>query len=405
MMSITVILIYVFLTGDIHAFDANDTNILGVDIHGFVSQGYLNSSDNNYLANDSRGGTFHYNDVGINFSKQLTDRLRLGLQLFSHDLGDIGNNDVILDWAFADYRWKDWAGFRAGKIKFPFGFYGETRDVDALRTNVLLPQSVYSDYQRDTFFALQGIGIYGHVPVDAMGALSYQFQVGTFDIDTDSGTAKLVELVTYGMLEADDFDVDDAYVGSLQWHTPIEGLRVGGTIFCYSYKSDMKTTGMGPVPFPPGMSIEVDMEDVTTYVLSAEYTWQDLIVAAEYYNEDMDPEYFVLSSITSLESEGYYVSAAYRFTDWLELGTYYSVYYPNTDDKDGDSLENLGLPDHGAWLKDFALSTRFDLNDYIIFKLEGHVMDGTAMLIAADNAPYPTNQDWYLFAAKLSFSF
>ncbi len=55
-------------------------------------------------------------------------------------------------------------------------------------------------------------------------------------------------------------------------------------------------------PLPPGTPVEVDMEDVTTYVLSAEYTWQDLIVAAEYFNEDMDPEYFAFSSINFLST-------------------------------------------------------------------------------------------------------
>ncbi|GBC63156.1 hypothetical protein DENIS_4149 [Desulfonema ishimotonii] len=29
---------------------------------------------------------------------------------------------------------------------------------------------------------------------------------------------------------------------------------------------------------------------------------------------------------------GYYVGAAYRFTDWFELGAYYSEYYEDEDE-------------------------------------------------------------------------
>jgi len=130
----------------------------GIDIHGLISQGFLKSDDNNFLANDSEDGTFQYNDMGINFSKKLTEQIRLGLQLFARDLGDIGNDDVELDWAFADYRWKDWLGLQVGKIKFPHGLYGETRDIDALRTNILLPQHVLPSGCDTTIFFYQRLG-------------------------------------------------------------------------------------------------------------------------------------------------------------------------------------------------------------------------------------------------------
>ena len=50
---------------------AVEVDLLGnVDVHGFVSQGYMRSQHNNYLANDSSDGTFAFNEIGINFSKQ-----------------------------------------------------------------------------------------------------------------------------------------------------------------------------------------------------------------------------------------------------------------------------------------------------------------------------------------------
>src|SRR4051794_10513728 len=61
-----------------------------VEIHGFVSQGFLVSSQNDYLA-ATKKGSFEMSEVGINFTKELTPDLRIGLQLFARDLGPLGN--------------------------------------------------------------------------------------------------------------------------------------------------------------------------------------------------------------------------------------------------------------------------------------------------------------------------
>ena len=117
-----------------------------VDIHGFVSQGYLQSDENNFIMAQTKEGTFEFNELGINFTTMLLPHLRAGVQLFAKDLGVIGNDQVEIDWAYGDYRWKDWAGIRVGILKIPHGLYSETRDIDALRTCILLPQSVYSNW-------------------------------------------------------------------------------------------------------------------------------------------------------------------------------------------------------------------------------------------------------------------
>ncbi len=36
------------------------------------------------------------------------------MQLFARDLGDIGNDEIQLDWAYADYFWIKWLSLRVG---------------------------------------------------------------------------------------------------------------------------------------------------------------------------------------------------------------------------------------------------------------------------------------------------
>ncbi|MFH2000258.1 MAG: hypothetical protein ABIK28_11295, partial [Planctomycetota bacterium] len=82
-----------------------------INIHGFISQGFMRSNHNNYLTS-TKDGSYQFNEVGLNFSTELTENLHAGLQFISRDLGRFGNNEIKLDWAFFDYRWRDWLGVR-----------------------------------------------------------------------------------------------------------------------------------------------------------------------------------------------------------------------------------------------------------------------------------------------------
>ncbi|MDA8139591.1 MAG: hypothetical protein M0036_13155, partial [Desulfobacteraceae bacterium] len=369
------------------------TDLGGVQIHGFISQGFLYTDTYNYLANDTKDGSFEYNEMGINFGKQLNDKLRIGMQLFSRDLGDAANNKVTVDWAYADYRWQDYLGLRAGRIKLPIGFYNETRDMDMLRTSIVLPQGIYNDLLRDNMIAANGVSLYGNVGLKAAGSLEYQLLAGVTQADVDNGVGKYTNsgLAPLGGTLDGDIKSDTSYAGALRWETPLKGLRVGYSIINSPFIQV-------PVRFG-AMPLEIDASR-NVQIYSAEYTWRDLIVAAEYMIRK--DESTIMGLTTSTTAESYYLSAAYRFVDWFTLGAYYSEFYPNKDHKDGD---NLAIANN-AWEKDLALTLRFDINDYWIFKIEGHAVNGTANVLCSDNPGNDfADSQWYYGAAKLSFSF
>ena len=43
------------------------------------------------------------------------------------------------------------------------------------------------------------------------------------------------------------------------------------------------------------------------------------------------------------------------------------------------------MPSDRAYLKDLSLTARFDVNEYMVFKLEGHKMNGTNQLSGFEN--------------------
>lgn len=388
-------------------------------IHGFISQGYMKSDDNNFLA-QTEDGSFQFNEMGINFTSVISTNLHLGMQFFARDQGKYGNDEVRIDWAFGDYHFKDFLGIRVGKIKVPMGLYNEYRDMDMLRTSILLPQSCYPEPFRDTSLAVKGAGVYGLVPLGKAGSIQYQAVHGAIHMDLDSPIIDFnQDARPYSIT---DIDTDDVLAGTVFWSTPIHGdrygsLRIGGTY----YESKLSTTasltedwimmvetpfGLQPVTLAPGGTPLLLENDPTLFIGgSVEYVRGRLTIAAEYLSQRIDismsiPGTGMPPAEFDIEAEGYYASASYRFCDWFELGTYYSEFYPDKDDKDGDKME----PDYLAWLKDFSLTTRFDINPFWTIKLEGHLMDGAAYLLASDN-PEGFEEEWFLFIAKTTFSF
>ena len=144
---------------------AQDFKVLDrkVQVHGFASQGFIYTNDNNWLTMNTSQGSAAFTDFGLNVSTSLTDKLLVGAQVYDRNLGQLGQYHPSLDWAVVDYRFKRWFGVRGGKVKTTLGLYNDTQDLDFLRPFALLPQSVYPTDLRDATIAHLGGDIYGRL--------------------------------------------------------------------------------------------------------------------------------------------------------------------------------------------------------------------------------------------------
>jgi len=374
------------------------SDILGIQIHGFASPGFLLSTGNNYLAKTKRGSP-EFAEVGLNFTRAFGDQLTTGLQLFARDLGPIGNYSAKLDWFYVDYHPRDWFGIRAGRIKIPFGLYNEFNDVDAARVSVLMPQSIYPIENRDFLLAQTGGEIYGHLPLGPVGAVDYRVYGGTIFLETPSSPGQPYDVRS----------LDNPYVfgGRLLYGPPIEGLRVGGSVqvlrldaellFDPKVYAPLQAAGALPTGFDGRVDIEIP---AFLWVASAEFVSQGLQLAAEYSRWDVKsrsstPALFPESNATS---ERMYGMVSYVTTPWLTPGAYYSLLYTDVDKRGG----------RAAYQRDAALTVRFDLSDHWLLKLEGHYMSGTAALRSTLNGGRPLSQldkDWFLLAIKTTAYF
>src|SRR5580698_3796153 len=216
-----------------------------VQVHGFISQGYVYTSGNNWLSLNSNGdGSAAYTDMGLNMSSPITDKLHVGAQVYDRNLGQLGQYHPQLDWAVADYRFTSWFGVRGGKVKTVLGLYNDTQDLDFLHTFALLPQSIYPTDLRDVNMAHSGGDIYGDIRLkDNLGTLSYTAFAGHRSDSIYDGYPLLLQsqevyLKSQGGLQ---------YGADLRWKTPLKGLLIGIS----RVNQDITATGSSPDPANP----------------------------------------------------------------------------------------------------------------------------------------------------------
>ena len=329
-----------------------------VQIHSFGSQGFAGSDQNNFLTMKTSQGSFAYTEVGGNISMQITDKLRIGAQIYDHDIGNLGQWHPELDWALADYRFKDWFGIRGGKVKTTFGLYNDTQDFDFLHTYAIMPTSIYPMDLRSSTIAHEGGDIYGTIGLKKMGNLAYTVYAGERRDSLYGGYIYLLDPIipytSYGGLQVGE---------DLRWNTPLKGLMVGVS----HLGEDIRGIGTTAL-FGPAIAEEEHTNRDWANQLYGTYSIGNLRIDAEYRRWWRDQEIFnKLFSVTT-DTRSWYAATAYRFSKRLELGGYYSHFIA-----DARSLQSAP----GNHLIDKVVTARIDLKKYWDLKIEGHFMDGT----------------------------
>jgi hypothetical protein len=364
-----------------------------LQIHAFASQGFIKSTKNNYLVRHATRGSFELTEAAINFTQPLTDRLRMGLQLFTSQIGGVGDFRVQADWYYLDYRFADWLGIRAGRTKVPFGLYNEINDIDAARVPILLPQAVYPLLSRDLLLAQTGLELYGYLRLGGAGGLEYRAYAGTLYAPPPVATAGTT---------IKDFSIPYTAGGRLMWETPLEGLRIGGSYLALRVNAAATITPTDTTMPSTDLSQKLVFH---LWMASAEYALDDLLLAAEFgkwmgrLDTTAQPA-MQASTVTTIEETDtrYYGMAAYRVARWLMPGVYYG----------GLFHDRAGLEGRQRYQHDIAATLRFDINSFWLFKLEGHYMLGTGDVTGDLNGGTALDMladRWFVFLAKTTAYF
>ncbi|MFM2125451.1 MAG: hypothetical protein RL328_1902 [Acidobacteriota bacterium] len=342
-----------------------------LQFHGFVSQGYAVSDHNNYLTMNTSQGTAKFSDGALNLTWKVNDRLRLGSQVYSRAIGDLGKGRVALDWAVVDFRFRDWLGIRAGKVKTPLGLFNDAQDQEFLYTWALLPQAAYPLDLRETTNAHVGGDLYGSIDLKKRGFVTYQAYAGRVPTDYRSGFLYGIEdsgftNVSYSARTA-GYDV--------RWTTPVTGLFAG---FSQAFLH-RKFWGQLVGDPEPGSADNYFNRQSVVYMEFARGGWR------------FDGEYRFAKALTRIpglpgelgrngqKTPGWFTALSYRFSKLVEVGSYRSQ-YTFTDLFHPISVVTGPGANH---VDDTTVALRLDPKPYWNVKVEDHFIDGFGNPVSA----------------------
>jgi hypothetical protein len=357
-------------------------DLSGVEIHGFVTQGVLFSSHNNYLTMQSSSGSLEWTDGAVSFTDSLTNNLRVGIQLHMYQLGELGGPHAEVDWASGDYKVNDYLGFRAGKVKTALGLFNDSQDVDAIFLWILLPQSVYPADNKSFLLAHLGGEVYGELPLgDRGGRLLYRGLAGESILDANGGYVH--QLAEDGLTFATP-PQGKTYGGDLRWQAPLRGLTVGASAVVQALSG---TASVGTLQIPSLL--------VTSPY--AQFEKRKFYVAGEYRRTPANAVLTIGPEVIPLpeDQRSWFVMGSYRITERFQAGTYYSHYVNKALD--------TALP--ANYSKDWVISGRYDFNAYFYGKIEGHFLHGTGLGYYENTNPNGLKPNSDMLAAKIGFSF
>jgi len=365
---------------------------LNIQIHGYATQGFLYTNQNNMFTTSSSDGSPAWTEAVLNVGAQPIPKLRVSVQARYFLLGNFGNK-ITLDFASADYKVNEKFGLRFGKVKTPSGLFNEIQDIDPSYIWALLPQSIYPLTSRNSQLAHYGGVVYGTFSLGTnLGKLEYRGWGGERSYPSDDGV--LLPSKEIGLTDPNGIS-GPIYGGALHWKTPLAGLMIGASnIKQPKWSNTQINWNLGQIGTFNGTETDFAHNALSLF---GRYEKKKLMVAGEYFRQPTKGTLTIPQVLTvgyRNDTRNWYGMASYKLTDKLTAGVYDSQYV--------DHQAALGPV---RYSKDWAISGHYDFNQFLYAKAEEHIIDGTALGFDMDLNPGGIKPTTKLTILKVGVSF
>jgi hypothetical protein len=360
---------------------------LNIQIHGYATQSFLYTTQNNILTTHSSDGSPAWTEAVVNVTAQPSPKLRVGVQARYFVLGNYGNS-ITLDWAAADYKVDDRFGVRFGKVKTPNGLFNEIQDIDPSYMWSLLPQGVYPISSRNSVLAHYGGVVYGTLNAGKAGKLEYRGWGGERIIGSDDGYTLAQR---ESGVDAPNGIAGVTSGGALRWRTPLPGLMLGVSDTHDEQWTSIVTAGGGAVSGTETIN-PLNQQD-----FFGKYEKDKVMLAAEWDRLPVIGSVVfpgVSTSAIVLDQRAWYAMGSYKLTAKLMGGVYVS-----------QSFDHQAALGPARYSKDWAISGRYDFNEFLYAKAEQHFIDGTEVGYDTQLNPNGLKPDTRLTILKIGVSF
>lgn len=392
-----VFLIIFLLSGETFSAEVPEPDWDRWRLHGFFSQSYIKTDNNNFFGN-SEEGSFKFYEAGLNTRWQALPNLSFSMQVLSRDAGAFDDGRLRVDYGFLDWQITSsenyQLGVRLGRTLNPVGLYNDTRDVATTRPSIFLPQSIYHDKNRNLLLSSDGGQIYQEWFGDSY-SVALNFAVIRPRLE-DPGLEE--QLVAGG--ENDRFSKRTGWLSRLLYDYDFGLVRLGITVgdFRLSYDGDVFS-----------IPIEDARFNNKPLVLSAQYNGSKFEVSGEYnFRKSIYSSFdgFPLYN-TEVDSYGYYLQSSYIVNDKWKVFTRFDANVANSDDPRGvDLARATGDPNHHFFANDLSFGLRWDVDSNWMLSAEIHAIEGTLFTSDLENGPRSERRkNWHLFSGLVSFRF
>lgn len=380
-------------------FCCNASIVLANDnyqVHGFLTQGFTYTTDNNFFGESSDNGSFEFTEIGINISGNLAEQVFGSAQLISRTTGAFYDGSPEIDYAMLDFNLvneNQWiGGLRIGRTKNPYGLYNDGRDAAVTRNGILLPQSIYFDKVRNLIMHGDGIQAYADINMDNADLF----------IQSSYGYSEMGENVEHTYLGAD-------FPGEMEENDPLWVTRLiyefQGGKFRLGYTKILGDMKYRPGSFDPITAGTVDFDqDIFSFEYNQEY-WS---FTAEYMQQDIDwRNLSVMHDNNDHVADGFYFQGTFQTSDKTELFIRYDESHVNRGDKYGKqaAMRPLAGPAFAHYAKDWTVGYRWDVTKDLMLRAEYHNVEGTSWLSQQEIPFSSMKKNWEMLNLLVSWHF
>lgn len=379
-----------------------------IELHAFVSQGFVFSPDVGYGGEDSLTGSYKYREAALNLSWHVNDNLHFSAQSIYRKL-DESVNETTLDFLLMDYLFYSSVeanyGIRLGRVKNQIGLYNTSRDIPGAKPSITVPNG-YFDSVRDLEISTDGFEVYGTHNTDLL-----TFELSLFFGQRDFDSENLEEYVLSEKVAA--YYVPTQNKGfSLRLHpNNLPNFMFGFSVI--SYESKLKGT-----PSFQQASTDVSTMSLEEHLIGhefdsyhahvfAQFNYQKWLFTTEYIKVDTrvyNSAAFPLNPSTGVNEptlleykfdsdvRDYYLQAEY-FTNNINYMLRYE--FVNFDNDYSTDIDTKGLTLGVKWL----------INSNWILAGEYAMNEGTIWLPIYDGVSHTEDKSWNVFLLKLTYQF
>ncbi len=378
------------------SFSSAENHFLGeIDWHGFISQSYVNTNQNEFMGT-STDGSWDANEAGLNASWRATNNLQLAAQALYKRTGNAKPKGTRLDYAIIDWRIQDrleyGMGLRAGRLKNPYGFFNETRDVAATRPSILLAEGIYLSYLRELIHSSDSLGAYGHLST-LNGTLSFDTIFGKPIFNSGSVRSLLGGTPTNGTVNNEQASISRLIYehGSGAWRAALSYT---------DFKAEFE-----PASGEPYQAGDIKVNQL---MVSAEFNWREWQLLSEYQWRTI--HYLdIFGSDVKNKGIAYYVQLGYQYSAEWSAFIRKDDTYTDASDKDGKAYTARfggARPAHNAFAKNIVYGLRYEPSFAWSFSAEYHRVNGTTWLPDLENPVVSEQQQyWNLFLLQGAYRF